>query len=68
MILPELGKERGYISETLFTLIFVSFALVNCTILSYACNPDENIIYEAESLFPEVSGGSRIGVSPGPKN
>uniref|UniRef100_A0ACD5TK59 Uncharacterized protein n=1 Tax=Avena sativa TaxID=4498 RepID=A0ACD5TK59_AVESA len=29
MILPELGKERGYISETLFTLIFVSFALAS---------------------------------------
>ncbi|KAM0865284.1 hypothetical protein ACQ4PT_043383 [Festuca glaucescens] len=27
MILPELGKERGYISETLFTFIFISFAL-----------------------------------------
>jgi hypothetical protein len=28
MILPELGKERGYISETLFTFIFLSFVLV----------------------------------------
>ncbi|KAG2628521.1 phosphatidylinositol:ceramide inositolphosphotransferase-like isoform X2 [Panicum virgatum] len=27
MILPELGKERGYISETLFTFIFLSFVL-----------------------------------------
>jgi len=28
MILPELGKERGYISETLFTFIFLTFVLV----------------------------------------
>lgn len=27
MILPELGPERGYFSETLFTVIFFSFAL-----------------------------------------
>ncbi|XP_020101221.1 phosphatidylinositol:ceramide inositolphosphotransferase-like isoform X1 [Ananas comosus] len=27
MILPELGKERGYISESLFTFIFFSFLL-----------------------------------------
>ncbi|KAL6865129.1 hypothetical protein ACP4OV_016280 [Aristida adscensionis] len=27
MILPELGKERGYISETLFTFVFLSFVL-----------------------------------------
>lgn len=27
MILPELGKERGYISETLFTTLFISFLL-----------------------------------------
>ncbi|RLN00140.1 phosphatidylinositol:ceramide inositolphosphotransferase-like isoform X1 [Panicum miliaceum] len=27
MILPELGKEMGYISETLFTFIFLSFVL-----------------------------------------
>ncbi|KAJ3676696.1 hypothetical protein LUZ60_004108 [Juncus effusus] len=27
MFLPELGKERGYISETLFTCIFLSFVL-----------------------------------------
>ncbi|XP_018682926.1 phosphatidylinositol:ceramide inositolphosphotransferase-like isoform X5 [Musa acuminata AAA Group] len=27
MILPELGKERGYVSESLFTFIFLSFIL-----------------------------------------
>ncbi|XP_010923177.1 phosphatidylinositol:ceramide inositolphosphotransferase isoform X1 [Elaeis guineensis] len=27
MVLPELGKERGYISESLFTVIFLSFVL-----------------------------------------
>ncbi|CAL9120783.1 unnamed protein product [Musa acuminata subsp. burmannicoides] len=27
MILPELGKERGYISESLFTFVFLSFVL-----------------------------------------
>ncbi|XP_010905958.1 phosphatidylinositol:ceramide inositolphosphotransferase [Elaeis guineensis] len=27
MILPELGKERGYISESVFTFIFLSFVL-----------------------------------------
>ncbi|XP_042373683.1 phosphatidylinositol:ceramide inositolphosphotransferase-like isoform X1 [Zingiber officinale] len=27
MILPELGRERGYISETLFTFLFLSFVL-----------------------------------------
>ncbi|URD94149.1 phosphatidic acid phosphatase-related [Musa troglodytarum] len=27
MILPELGKERGYISESLFTFIFLSFVV-----------------------------------------
>ncbi|KAG1371766.1 phosphatidylinositol:ceramide inositolphosphotransferase-like [Cocos nucifera] len=27
MILPELGKERGYISESVFTFIFLSFML-----------------------------------------
>ncbi|XP_042410513.1 phosphatidylinositol:ceramide inositolphosphotransferase-like [Zingiber officinale] len=27
MILPELGKERGYVSESLFTFIFLSFFL-----------------------------------------
>ncbi|XP_073009650.1 phosphatidylinositol:ceramide inositolphosphotransferase-like [Typha latifolia] len=27
MVLPELGKERGYVSESLFTFIFVSFLL-----------------------------------------
>ncbi|XP_026663652.1 phosphatidylinositol:ceramide inositolphosphotransferase-like isoform X2 [Phoenix dactylifera] len=27
MILPELGKERGYISESVFTVIFLSFVL-----------------------------------------
>lgn len=28
MLLQELGKEKAYISETLFTTIFISFALV----------------------------------------
>ncbi|CAL9055141.1 unnamed protein product [Musa banksii] len=27
MILPELGRERGYISESLFTIVFLSFVL-----------------------------------------
>ncbi|URE11658.1 phosphatidic acid phosphatase-related [Musa troglodytarum] len=27
MILPELGRERGYISESLFTFVFLSFVL-----------------------------------------
>ncbi|XP_074578342.1 phosphatidylinositol:ceramide inositolphosphotransferase-like [Curcuma longa] len=27
MVLPELGKERGYVSESLFTFIFLSFFL-----------------------------------------
>ncbi|KAG1337794.1 phosphatidylinositol:ceramide inositolphosphotransferase [Cocos nucifera] len=30
MVLPELGKERGYISESLFTVIFLSFVLWTC--------------------------------------
>ncbi|CAL9094117.1 unnamed protein product [Musa acuminata var. zebrina] len=27
MILPEIGRERGYISESLFTIVFLSFVL-----------------------------------------
>jgi hypothetical protein len=35
MLLQELGQEKTYISETLFTTIFISFALVRISCLSF---------------------------------
>jgi hypothetical protein len=32
-LLPELGQERSYISETVFTSVFLSFFLVSLSIL-----------------------------------
>ncbi|PWZ17911.1 Phosphatidylinositol:ceramide inositolphosphotransferase [Zea mays] len=34
MILPELGKERGYIIETLFTFVFLTFVLGTCLLMN----------------------------------
>ncbi|KAJ8769052.1 hypothetical protein K2173_024048 [Erythroxylum novogranatense] len=31
-LLPELGQDKAYVSETLFAFIFCSFALANCLI------------------------------------
>ncbi|AQL03836.1 Phosphatidylinositol:ceramide inositolphosphotransferase 1, partial [Zea mays] len=36
MILPELGKERGYIIDTLFTFVFLTFVLFLRIITFYA--------------------------------
>ncbi|KAJ4849102.1 Phosphatidylinositol:ceramide inositolphosphotransferase 1 [Turnera subulata] len=61
MLLPELGKDKAYISESVFSFVFLSFVLVRflpCCSSGFPMPPDHHILLHSASRSKlSLSGG-----------